>query len=616
MVNIKTVKVFFRLVFLLSIGWNTINAAEDPRIKIARKKVNQGLLNEAALEFKRYLGENPSNIEVYKELAKLREKQKKFKLAIINYQFALSKSQGDLGLKRDLAGIYRKTGQIARSLKEWREIATLSKNKELQGEAEEQITKLMTELEGLASPKTGKGLKGDKKAGLNQKSKSKKTNHFNSDTYKQANFLNALKLFDEDKKDKALLEIKKAIKKVPGHPGAYYLAGRIRYQKKEYEKAIYNFTKGLAYPKKGYEGRYFKGRIYEHLGKKKKAINEYEGYLKWEKSAKRKKEVKGYIQGLLGKKSDSQKVASNSALWTILKTNKGGYIYGLNGSNGAENKFIEVQSYLNKNKPEKAKNKLIEINRLYGGSEKANLAKLNLSIIYSNLGLHKRAIEKAKGFLEVSKIKDLYPKAYFTVANSLFKQGKWEKAAEAVKKVTEVSGGLKQSEVTMLLSAIAQKKKDFKGAINYLENPKGKERSFNEITNLVELYVKEGKIKKAIKTQDVNIKRCEKALEKVNEHCGDAYVNMGDLYFKIKEWKKARKYYENMIKQYPKHKDVSWSFYQKGNTYSKENKDKAALTEYKKLVSHYPDSYWSTQAKWMQNDILWRKEYQKIMEVK
>jgi len=76
-----------------------------------------------------------------------------------------------------------------------------------------------------------------------------------ADIYALPEFREALRQYGAGRKAEAAQALRRTLEKSPGHPGAYYLGGVIRYENGEFDKAEYNFRRAFAYPEKGFNAR-------------------------------------------------------------------------------------------------------------------------------------------------------------------------------------------------------------------------------------------------------------------------------------------------------------------------------------------------------------------------
>ena len=72
------------------------------------------------------------------------------------------------------------------------------------------------------------------------------------------------------------------------------------------------------------------------------------------------------------------------------------------------------------------------------------------------------------------------------------------------------------------------------------------------------------------------------------------------------------KNYEMFIKKYSGHSETPWCYYQIANIHKNKRRYKLALDNYRIVIDRFPESYWSTQAKWKKDDAIWQNEYKEV----
>src|SRR4029078_1248613 len=116
--------------------------------------------------------------------------------------------------------------------------------------------------------------------------------------YAYKEFQDALRHYREKKTDSALVDLRKCLSRTPGHPGAYYLGGVIRYEKGDFAKAAFNFKRSFDYPDKGFNAHCYLVRIDQKQEKNPEAIAAYDKYLQSTRSEAGKQQVEKYLAQL------------------------------------------------------------------------------------------------------------------------------------------------------------------------------------------------------------------------------------------------------------------------------------------------------------------------------
>jgi tetratricopeptide (TPR) repeat protein len=113
--------------------------------------------------------------------------------------------------------------------------------------------------------------------------------------YADKDFLAALELYKAGKLDAMSAPLRRCLARHPGHPGAYYLGGVMRYDKGELAKALFNFKRALGYPDRGFNAHFYMGRIYQRQERFPQAAAEYREYLKATRSPEGRKRAEAYL---------------------------------------------------------------------------------------------------------------------------------------------------------------------------------------------------------------------------------------------------------------------------------------------------------------------------------
>ena len=108
------------------------------------------------------------------------------------------------------------------------------------------------------------------------------------------------------------------------------------------------------------------------------------------------------------------------------------------------------------------------------------------------------------------------------------------------------------------------------------------------------------------------VKECPDEI--IKKACSTAFLNLAEIYCKSKKWSTAKKYYQEFEQKYPGDDQVPWTLYQIANIDKRAGKYKQALDGYRMVMEKYPDSYWSTQAKWKRDDAIWQHEYKGVLD--
>lgn len=246
-------------------------AQDDLRLEVARQWAEKGDYDKAVQELRLFLNEHPDAAEVYARIGSLRLRQGKHKLAGESFRLALKKDPTLAEAKEGMA-----------KLKELEAAPPESKAPEPKSSEGAAFSPAMDS----NSPAEPQGI------------------------YAAKEFQDALRQYQEKKPDQALISLRKVLNQSPGHPGAYYLGGVIRYEKGDLGKASFNFKRSFGYPERGYNAHFYLGRIHQRQNQTADAIAHYEAYIRATKSEAGRRQAEALLAQLKGKPDKAQETAS------------------------------------------------------------------------------------------------------------------------------------------------------------------------------------------------------------------------------------------------------------------------------------------------------------------
>ena len=264
---------------------------------------------------------------------------------------------------------------------------------------------------------------------------------------------------------------------------------------------------------------------------------------------------------------------------------------------------------------EKSINVLKNVVLDFGIEGDTRYALLNMATIYLKMELFNNSAKKAEEFLNSGPPTKADNYAKFVLAKSLLGMKKWDNAEKLFKKIKPDSKyGSVQKEINLSLATLYQATGHNKKAVSYLKKElrKSKDMHFKSRINyqIAQLYLKLGQNTNAVSHMKKTILQCTDSIKSIQ--CPEAYIKIADIFFKQKKWKTAIQKYKEFYKNYPKHKEVPWCIYQIANIYKIQGDYKHSLNNYKLVIDQFPNSYWSIQAKWKQDDAVWQNEYKEV----
>jgi len=79
----------------------------------------------------------------------------------------------------------------------------------------------------------------------------------------------------------------------------------------------------------------------------------------------------------------------------------------------------------------------------------------------------------------------------------------------------------------------------------------------------------------------------------------DAFIRLADIYYSLRDYRRASLLYKQVVKEYPQSKDIPWAIYQVGNCYRHSGPLEKAKVAYRELTENFRHSFWSELAEVM-----------------
>jgi tetratricopeptide (TPR) repeat protein len=660
------------------------------RLEVSRQWAEKGEYDKAVQELRLYLSEHPDSPDIYARIGALRMKQGNFKLAGENYKIALAKNPDLREAHEGLALAYEKAGDKAKAEEERKKLAALKPPPAVprepansphepakppakpspnpgaethaaprpaghapEGEASAAAAPAPVASNGPVDPNFSPALDSGASRGA-------------EGIYAQKEFLEALEFYKQGKGEAAAAALRRCLNKTPGHPGAYYLGGVMRYEKGEYGKALFNFKRATDYPDRGFNAYYYMGRIYQKQERFNEAIPALEKYVSLTKSEPGRRQAEGYLAQMRGEAPKKTEPAAKDAKEAHGEGERGKDAHAeAAGEHGAEKakpeavdegkaaaaaltraeddkamvlgrdgnlfflipdahslsgkKLNDAYELCKKEKYEKAVNLLKETVLGYGGSDNADAANLDLASVYLRLGLWEGARDRLADYMgsgSRDSVRYYDPAQYLTGLAMLgLKNG--EKAERALLRIKPgAANAPAQDEIDYRLAQAAELQKDGKKLSVYLEKAYASAKDPLRKAGLAQqqafLFAKYGNVDKAMDQFRKSMADCKSP--GTAEICSESQLRLADMSFKKKDWKGAMGQYRDFAAKYADHKESAWVHYQMANIYKLTGNFESALNEYKRVIDNYPESYWASQAKWKREDTIWQKEYEEVLD--
>jgi tetratricopeptide (TPR) repeat protein len=645
----------------------------DLRLEVSRQWAEKGEYDKAVEELRLYLSEHPDSPEIYARIGSYRMKQGNFKLAGENYKIAIAKNPNSREAREGLALAYEKAGDKVHAEEERKKLAAMKTRPAQPIKAPEPARPVPrpaapsaapaspahpsepADAHGAAAPDghhpAGEGAAMARGAApaidpAFSPALDSGSSQGPEGIYTQKDFLDALALYRAGKTEAMAVPLRRCLTQSPGHPGAYYLGGVMRYEKGEFGKALFNFKRSTEYPDRGFNSWFYMGRIYQSQERVPEAIAAFEKYLSLAKSAAGRRQAEAHLAQLRGDapaekaaagKDESRdahpaappKSPAEEAKAMVLGRDGSFFFLIPDAASPSGKQLSEAYEWCKKDKFEKAVNLLKETVLRYGGSDNADAANLDIASAYLRLGLWNAARDRLADYLgdpgEGARDSVRYYDAaqYLTALAQLgLKDGeKAERALLRIKPGTAPDGrgaapGPTQEEIDFRLTQAAELQKDGKKLSAYLEKSYASSKDPVRKATLAMrqglLYSRYGKTDKAMESFRRSMSDCKDPA--TAEICGESQLRLADMTYRKKDWRAAMDLYRKFAAKYPTHRESAWVHYQMANLYKLTNNFESALNEYKRVIDNYPDSYWASQAKWKREDTIWQKEYEEVLD--
>lgn len=638
------------------------NTGDYIHYRLGVKYKNEKKYDRAIDEFRKVLSAYPDNYNAYFHMAQIREEQQKERLAIYNLKKALSYNPGWSRAQKMLASVYEKDGQYQKAILELQQYQQVSDPAE-RDSIQQQIDRLIEKV-NIGSRKTGDntqvgggGIAGaeasvptappavDDKGKKGVRSPVKTEERAVADGAKPSGpgsdnasavgeqFTRAVELYNNGKFDEALQGMRKVIALQPGHAGAYYYAGLIRYRNKQYSHAAINLAKGISYPALGNNAHFYLGKIYGEEKKYAKAIDHLLKYIAATSYEPGKKEAQELI--------DSYRRLGGSAVLDAVAPTFSTASPGVTDTATPREQYLTLEvridsllAMMTVDTLTDAGRKLlagiraftagryddaiIEFRKVLAENPSGTVAAhclYNTGICYLKLRLFKEAENQFQQVLDRYSRQEVASRSLFFKGVANLERSESVAAEKIFRRFIREHGDHEWvgNCWEKLGDAYVDLEQQKRAVDAYSQAVASSSRPYDKVAVLF----KQGKAFLEIGNGTRAIECFERAID-IGEKGGvfirvpDSYYRIADELYKSKDYKRALEYYTKVTRKYPAFQETPWGLFQIGGIYKNLKRHKEAIDCFKELIRRFPDDYWARQAQWKMEDAVWEHEYRAV----
>ena len=271
---------FYQVIFLLVLLIDVSFAAIDPRLEQGARFAAAGEYEKAIGEFNAILATDPNNAQAYFSAAEVRFKMKDYSRALANYRLAYRYAPQMSEAYEGAAKIYEALGNKRGAAEERaKDPANQPPVVEVSSSAEELSSSVVVSSSSVVVPSSSSAVVPSSSSVAPVASSATVAESSSKFSYNSPLFLKGVDLFKAKKYKEVASVWRDVLKQEPGHPGAYYYAGLVRYELGELDKAEYNLKRAFDFPELGAKAHYYLSLIYKKQNKKDLEIGELRLYL-------------------------------------------------------------------------------------------------------------------------------------------------------------------------------------------------------------------------------------------------------------------------------------------------------------------------------------------------
>ncbi len=614
--------------------------------RLGVKYKNEKKYDRAIDEFRKVLAAYPDNYNAYFHMAEIRNEQNQPRLVIYNLKKALSYNPGWSRAQKLLAAAYEKDGQYEKAileLQQYQKIADPGERDSIQHQIDRLIGivgggKAYSERVSADSVSAQTGIEArseETTVGSEGKAANAPLRRGEGAPSVDAQFKQAVELYNKENYPEALRQFKKVLLRQPGHAGAYYYAGLIRYREKQYRHALINFQKALAYPELGYNAHFYLGKIYGEQKNYAKAVDHLFRYISLTNYEVGKNEAKELIrlyrelggaavsdaveQGSIANAGKADSLPSTREPYPALEIRIDSLLTMLTVDTLSDlgHQLLSGIHLFIEGKYDDA---VREFKKILADHPSGNVAVhclYNTGICYMKLRLFKDAENQFQQILDRHPNHPAAPKCLFFKCISYSERAESATAEKLLRKFIQQyrahewigNAWEKLGDVYVDMEQHRKAIDAYTQAINL----------FQRVTDKVAALFKQGKAYQELGNGARGVECFRRAIE-IGEKANvflrvpDCYYRIADEYYRIKEYEKALEYYTKATRKYPSFQETPWGLFQIGSINKNIGKYQEAIKAFKDLIKRYPDDYWARQAQWKMEDAIWEHEYMAVLK--
>ena len=556
------------------------------------------------------------------ELGETRLAASQAKPAIKDFQKALTLDPGRVRAMRGLARSLESSGDPNRALLEWRRVATGSQGAE-KAEAETHINALLKQVglgvsEAEAPTSTAPGAPTTAEAPVKEGHNTAKA----PDADKDQLFKSGVDAYRAGKKDAALETFRKVLQKHPGHAGAYYYAGLIRFEKNDADKAKFNLSRATG-PYYRPRALYWLSRIDEKAGRKAQAQAGFRKALEMglepDLAADAKKRLSGLHAAapahLTNGKShpavaepterEARPAAYPDTLRHFSSWNPPAVPFpALEAKDPAARTFADAAEKRKAKRYDDALEVMRQVQVRYPNTPASQAALLGTGVIQYDMGLFDNVIASCDAFLKEGSRSDLAAQGKFLKALSQLRSGHPKESQENFALPSHKGfppEAVRQSALAQAQSLSGKRAE----AASTLRTAFGQETDPVQRRSLALRAYREYQAvhagPQALPIVQEALKGCDKS-----SACLRLSVAKADLSYQSSAYKNALDEYTHIAAAWPESLDAPWARYQAGNCHLRQGHSNLAAQAWKDAARS--TSYWGQQAKFRLEELAWRNQ--------